>query len=128
MEILPLSMKRIIFKHKIRTRCKKPKYKQSDTIEITKRRYVDHLQIQNNASNTDIISGIHIWLIQTYFSIVKMLPDCTYENFISAIFAITSGNYNAVDQSLLSGLLSQESSVYLMQNPELQNPTTSKYL
>lgn len=98
----------------------------ADVAEILKSRYIDHLQIQSNIHSDEIVSGIHVLLIQTYFSVVNMLPDCTYEDFINAIFTITSGNYNAVDKSLLSALLSQETTTYLMQNADMQNPETRK--
>lgn len=126
MQFLPRDLKKVMFKYRTKAYFIKPKYKRADTVEIRRKRYVDHLQIQNNLLNHELVSGINIWLIQTYFSVLKLLPNCTYEDFISAIFTITSGGYNNVDQSLLSALLSQETAVYLMQNAELQNPETSK--
>lgn len=126
MKILPAKLKQILFKHKTKAHYKKGKYKtRINPREALKNRYIDHLSIQRY-SNEDVVSGLDIWLIQIYFSIVKMLPDCTYEDFINAFFTITSGDYNTIERTLLSAILIQETSMYLMQNATLQNPNTSK--
>lgn len=125
LKLLPLHLKKILFKHKM-----KPNWKplsRRDLVEILKNCYVDHLELQSLFHSYHILSGIHIMLIQTYFAVVKMLPDCTYEDFINAMFKITAGKYSAIDRSLLSALLSQETTTYLMLNSDLQKPETREH-
>lgn len=112
-----------MFKHKTKVR---PPECDPDVLEIKNRSRWRPIQHHNDMCSEEIFSGMEIWLIQTYFEVALMLPDCSYEDFVNAIFTITSGDYNTIDQSLLSAILSQETSIYLMQSSEFKNPAASR--
>lgn len=130
MDILPSFLKKLMYKLEKNPCVYQSLLKPNDVAQLLKDKYVDHLQIGKREEFVDenLLSGIDVWLIQTFLAVTVNLPSCTYEDFISAIFQITSGVYFDVDPSLLAAFLAQPTAVYLMQNPQLKRPSTSKKL
>lgn len=127
LELFPRDLKTLLFGHKSMEYLKKVKCKVNAN-KVFKSRYRDELEYRHYTTNADVLSGIELWLVQMYFSVAKMLPKYTYEEFVSAVLTIMSGNHTAVDESLLSALLYQESFCFLVQNKELQTMDISKNL
>lgn len=120
MRIFPPNFKRVLFNFS-----GLKKFKQKYDVHPNVFSYNDPFYYKLD-SPIEIIPGLYKWVLWTYFSMLMQFPTYTFNEFLTDLFSILSGDYDTVEKPLLMEFLNMKTTGFLLQSREFKNDDASK--